>query len=254
MDRMNKTIKKWAMGLLVASVLGAIATQADGPLTSAMNLGVKTDSNGYLLTTFGAYVAADGPLTALGNIKLRTDSNGYLIVTPGASGTFTIATVNATTGYQVSGINRIAYVTSDFTTANNTNLQAITGLTWTLPVTTALVVPFRCTLFYSQATAAVSSSFGVQTDTVTPTNFQAGGSMETALGTTAYGDVTIANTTATAVVTGTPSATATVFNAYVDGLLENPSNASTTTLTIQVKTSVGADAITVKRGSFCRAF
>lgn len=157
-------------------------------------------------------------------------------------------------GYQVNGLNRIANVTGDFTTANNTNLQAIPGLTWTLPVTTALVVPFRCVLFYSQATAAVATSFGVQTDTVTPTNFQAGGSMETALGTTAYGDATIANTTATAVVTGTPSATATIFNAYVDGLLENPSNASTTTLTIQVKTSVGADAITIKRGSFCRAF
>jgi hypothetical protein len=149
---------------------------------------------------------------------------------------------------------QVVSVTGDFTTANNTNLQIITGLTWTLPANLALSVPFRCVLFYSQAGAAVSDSFGVQTDTVTPTNFQVGGSMETALGTTAYGDATISNTTATAAVTGTPSATATIFNAYVDGLLENPSNASPTTLSIQVKTSVGTDAITVKRGSFCRAF
>lgn len=179
-------------------------------------------------------------------------ANGAFNIT--TTGTAQAANVNVTSGYQVAAVASIYNVASDFTTANNTSLQTITGLSWTLPATTALVVPFRCVIFYSQATAAVSDSFGLQTDTVTPTNFQAGGSMETALGTTAYGDAAIANTTATVVVTGTPGSTGTIFNAYVDGLLENPSNASTTTVNVMVKTTVGADAITIKRGSFCRVF
>lgn len=145
------------------------------------------------------------------------------------------------------------YVTTNFTTAANTNFQLITGLAWTFPVSTALTIPFRCSLVYSQATAAVSDSLGIQDVTVAPTNGMFTGSAETALGTTAYGDlVAHASTTATAVVTFTPSATATTFNAYIDGLIEQPSNGSSSAFQIQIKTTASADAITIYRGSYCK--
>jgi len=70
-------------------------------LTAAPNLRVRTDQNGYLLTSVGAYSGVDGPLTPFGNIRLRTDSNGYLIVTTsaaGGAGTATAFTATNTTG------------------------------------------------------------------------------------------------------------------------------------------------------------
>lgn len=220
----NSAVLKFAAATVTQFAIGGIGVSGQATLL-----------NGAQTAGIGIDVATDATL------KIRTRAQtGYGTVDSGL--------------YNNYGLPQIVFVTTDFSTAANTNLQIITGLTWTLPATTAINIPFRCVIFYSQATAAVSDSFGVQTDTVTPSNFQAGGSMETALGTTAYGDATIANTTATAVVTGTPSATGTIFNAYVDGFLENPSNASPTILSVQVKTSVSGDVITVKRGSFCRAF
>lgn len=64
-------------GLL--AVLGVVAMAVDGPLTPIMNLRVRTDANGYLLSAGGAYTAPDGPLTAMANLRGRTDANGYLL-------------------------------------------------------------------------------------------------------------------------------------------------------------------------------
>lgn len=162
-------------------------------------------------------------------------------------------TVNATTGYQNSGVAQIYYTTSNFTTAANTSLQTITGLTWQLPLNTVLNVPFSCKLTYSQATAVVPISFGLQTDTLTPTNFQGMGQMETALTTVAFGDAKVTNTTATTIVTGTPSAITTIWNAYIDGFIENPSGAATN-INVMAQTSNASDLVTVYRDSWCRVF
>jgi hypothetical protein len=141
---------------------------------------------------------------------------------------------------------------SDFTTANNTNLQTITGLSWVLPANTALNVPFRCYLAFSQATAAVADSFGIQSATISPTNIFATGEIHTNTTAATYGNLpTLSTSTATAIVTATPSAITTVWNAELRGFIENPSNASANTINIMVKTATGADAVTVKRGSFC---
>ncbi len=112
-------------------------------------------------------------------------------------------------------------------------------------------MPFRCDILYSQATAAVAVSLGVQTDTVTPTYFRSWAVIGTDTTAATAGNASISNTTATSVVTGTPAATATIYSANINGYLENPSNASTTTVNIMIKTATGADAITVKQGSFC---
>jgi len=134
-------------------------------------------------------------------------------------------------------------------------LQTITGLTWTLPATTVIKVPFHCALAYSQATATAAVSFGIQSATVTPTNIFATGAIHTSATVTTNGNLpTLTSTTATAIVTGTPSAITTVWNAELFGFIENPSNASTTAINIMVKTATAGDAVTVKRGSLCRIF
>jgi hypothetical protein len=143
-------------------------------------------------------------------------------------------------------------VTSDFTTAANTALQTITGLSWALPANTAANYPFHCEIYYSQATAVVADQFGIQAATFAPTNVSAKGDIATSATATTYANVpTLNTTTATAIVTFTPSAITTIWNARLAGLIENPSNASAQTVNIMVQTSTAADAVTVKRGSYC---
>jgi hypothetical protein len=76
--------------------------------------------------------------------------------------------------------------------------------------------------------------------------------MYTAATTTNEGTLTaLASTTATAVVTATPSAITTIWYADIHGFIEQPSNASTSAFNIMVKTATSGDAVTVYRGSFC---
>lgn len=143
-------------------------------------------------------------------------------------------------------------VASDFTTANNTSLQTITGLSWTFPAVAANY-SFHCSILYSQATAAVSNQFGIQAATNSPTNIQASGIVYTSASVSTAGNIaTLATTTATPFVTFTPSATATNFVALFEGTLELPASANT--INIMVSTSAGADAITIRRGSYCQLF
>jgi hypothetical protein len=143
-----------------------------------------------------------------------------------------------------------AFVTADFTTAANTNLQNITGLAFTLPANTAENVSFNCYVRYSQATAAAAVSFGVSAS-VAPAQINASGEIYTSSSVFAAGNLQgLVTTTATAIITGTPSATATIFNANFRGMIENPSQAAST-INLMVKTATSGDAVTVKRGSYC---
>jgi hypothetical protein len=150
--------------------------------------------------------------------------------------------------------NRVA-VASDFTTANNTSLQTITGLSWSLPAVAANY-SFHCSLSYSIATATVGMQFGIQAATNNPTNIFATGTLELSLGPPfSYATGTLATlntTTATAITGGTPGATGTLYGVELNGTIENP--AVLNTINIMVDTTNGADAVTVKRGSFCYLF
>ena len=155
--------------------------------------------------------------------------------------------------YQVAEVPSFTWVTSDFTTAASTALQNITGLPVTIPANTALSMPFSCHLLWSQATAAVVVSLGIQDVTISPTNITAKGEMYTSASVTASGNlVGLNSTTATAIVSGTPSATGTVWNADLSGFIEAPSNASSSAIQIMVSTATAGDAVTIKRGSWCR--
>jgi len=145
-------------------------------------------------------------------------------------------------------------VASNFTTANNTNLQTITGLVFNVPG--GQNYSFHCALSYSQATANVAVAFGIQSATTSPTNIFANGTEQITVGppaTFVTGILpTLTTTTATSIVSGTPGATATNYTAQLDGTIELPSGADA--INIMVSTAAGADAVTVLRGSYCQLF
>jgi hypothetical protein len=199
-------------------------------------------------------LALGGALSVGGGANLTTTNQtgtGNLVLATAP----TVANINETGTPQTNGTNRLFNVASDFVTAANTNLQTITGLSWTLAANTAQNVPFSCHLAYSQGTAVAGVSFGIQAATVSPTNIFATGAMYTSA-TASTGGVlaTLSNTTATAIVTATPGATGTMYVADFDGLIENPSSGSANVINLMVKTATAADAVTVKRGSYCRLY
>lgn len=164
-----------------------------------------------------------------------------------------IITVNGSAGpiFHVTN-NAVRVGTSDFTTAANTNLQTITGLSWTTPAVSGNY-SFACDIMYSQATGNAAVAFGIQAATNSPTNINATGTMQT--NTTAFtgGSLNGLNTTtATAIVSATPAATATIFNAHLGGSIEMSALANT--FNIMVSTATSGDAVTVKRGSTCELF
>lgn len=170
----------------------------------------------------------------------------------------TVPTTNTTggatvTGYLHSSLNTVQ-LASDFTSAVNTNLQTIGVLTWNLDAS-AKKYSFHCSLMYSQATAAVAMQFGIQAATVNPTDISAKGRVDTSTSAQTSGVLSnLATTTATSIVTFTPSATATVFGADLDGSIDNPANNQGQVVNIMVQTSNSADLPTVKRGSYCTLY
>lgn len=154
-------------------------------------------------------------------------------------------------GYTALAANKF-FVTTNFTTANNTSLQAITGLVFNLSPT-AGNYQFSCHGAYSQATAAVAVAFGIQAATIGATNIFATGKQQIAAATAPAPQTlaTLATTTATNITTGTPGVTATNYTFDLDGTIEEPANDAGNVINIMVSTATGADAVTVLRGSYC---
>lgn len=119
-------IRRWMLAAtvgLIGLLLGAgitVSWATDGPLTSALNLGVRVNENGHLMITTGSIGATDGPLTNFGNVALRTDENGYLITAVGSQ-TKQSATVNGATTFALTS----SYVVLACTDAETIN--TITG-------------------------------------------------------------------------------------------------------------------------------
>lgn len=145
-------------------------------------------------------------------------------------------------------------VASNFTTANNTSLQTITGLVWNLYNTAALNVSFACDLAYSQGTANAAVAFGIQAASNNPNNIFATGTQQITVGppaTYVSGTLpTLATTTATNIVSGTPGATATNYTVHLGGTIELAAQ-TYDVINIMVSTATGTDPVTVLRGSAC---
>ena len=155
---------------------------------------------------------------------------------------------------QIAEIPNYSAVATDFTTSGvGTALEPITGLSMTVPASTALVVPFSCKIIYSQAVGNAAVAIGVQSVTVSPNNITAEGILYTDATASTEGSLaTLASTTATAVVSASPAATATNYIALLSGLLDAPSNASSSVFRILVSTATAADLVTIRKGSYCR--
>lgn len=144
------------------------------------------------------------------------------------------------------------FVTSDFTTAANTSLQTITGLSLTMPASKAVAMRFHCSLNWTQATSTAAVAFGIQGATTAPTNINANATSFSSTTAETTGTLNgLATTTATPIVSVAPSAITTIWKAEMDGVVEAPSNASPTVVNWMVSTATSGDAVTIKRGSAC---
>ena len=241
------------LGALRGNGAGGVSQAACADLSNAA-ASCSTDTTNASNITTGTLSTARLTGTGAGLVVLATSPT---IITPTISGALGGA---ATSSGAVQMSNNVFRVISDFTTASNTGLQTITGLTWTLAANTAQNVNFHCAGAYSVATAVVKPSFGIQAATVAPTNIFAVGHVQTSAAATMVQTEsvlpTLSSTTATAVVTANSSvaALATNYVWWMDGMIENPSNASTNVINIMVSTPTAADAITVKRGSYCSIY
>ena len=159
-----------------------------------------------------------------------------------------------TSGNAASLNNNYVILTADFTSASSTtSLQAITGLSWTMPANTAQNMPFYCNILFSDA-SAISVAFGIQDVTVAPTRIDAFGNMNTSATTTTAGSlVDLTTTTATTIVSHAASA-AFVGNVILSGVIQQPSNASSSAIDIMVSQATAADVVTVRAGSYCRVW
>jgi hypothetical protein len=146
------------------------------------------------------------------------------------------------------------YLSADFTSANASGLQAITGLGCAIPVMSSVSLPtsFNCPIMYSQATASAGDQFGVNYSG-TITNFNAWGNVATNTGAatpfTTGTALAIASNTPTSVVTFTPGSTG-LYIANINGTVEAANSSGT--LQLYVTNGTAANVIVVKRSSYCQ--
>jgi hypothetical protein len=163
---------------------------------------------------------------------------------PTVSGYFT--TSNCATGK--------VFLNNDFTSANASGLQAITGLNCVLPGTgLAINSSFTCSIMYSQATNVAGDQFGVGY-TGGVTNFNAWANVATNTGAatpfTTAAVTGIVSNTPTSVVTFQPGNTG-LNVADIHGTIESANNG---TFQLYVTNGTAADVIVVKRSSYCQFF
>jgi hypothetical protein len=123
-----------------------------------------------------------------------------------------------------------------------------------MPVSKAVVVKYDCIIYFDQATTAVVDEIGVGITGTAPTYSNHRGVVwSNASGAwTATGVLSdLASTTPTSVVSFTPSAITTIWNAELSGTIEQPSNATPGVFGVYVYTTTGTDNLIVKRDSAC---
>jgi hypothetical protein len=220
---------------------------AGGAIAGAYGIRMLPGSNGYI----GLHLSSNPMLVASGSgafeIFPSTGLTGnFNIFWPATQGT--MATSACPSGAKV-------FLSSDFTSANASGLQAITGLSCVFPALNAVGVPtsFECSLAYSQATNVASDQFGLGF-TGTITNFNAWAMVATNTGAaTPFTTATvtgIASNTPTSVVTFQPGNTG-LNVAKINGTVEY---SSAGTFQVYVTNGTAADVIVVKRSSFCQFF
>lgn len=235
------------------------------------HIGIQIDdqTNGGALALGSAYAIriGTGNATPSGTIDfganpifVESTGSGFISLgaPTGAIGTV-VARWPAVSGYiaEVPCSSVKVFLNSDFTSANASGLQAITGLSCLIATGVggvALNSTFQCNIMYSQATNVASDQFGVGY-TGSVTNFNAWGNVATNTGAatpfTSGTATAIASNTPTAVVTFQPGNTG-LNIAQITGTIEPTGGAGT--FQLYVTNGTAADVIVVKRDSYCQFF
>jgi len=231
----------------ITGATGATATGLTGATGATGATGPAPSGTGAVRVNSGVIAVAE-----LSGDATTSGSNAVTVVSTHL-GTTALGG-NMTSGNAASLDNNYVILTADFTSANSTvNLQAITGLSWTMPANTAQNMPFYCNIMFSDANA-IAVAFGIQDVTVAPTRIDAFGNMSTAAANTTAGSlVGLATTTATNIVSHAAGA-GFVGNVILSGVIQQPSNASSSAIDIMVSQATAADVVTVRAGSYCRVW
>lgn len=239
------------------SVVTNSSVSASGNVTAGATAGLTFSGRS------GIFSNADGSIELLNNAatgftallfggttanQVSLSPNGTILTTKLANG--------SAGGFFLNGATK--RVASNFATSGvGTALETITGLSWTVPATGTVVFSFNCDLSYSQATGATVVAFGIEAATAAPTNIYATGIQQITVGppaTLVTGTLaTLASTTATNIVSGTPGATATNYTVHLAGTIENAATTANT-FNIKVSTATAANLVTVLRGSQCAVY
>lgn len=232
-------------------------------VTFASSIAATSVKSSTLQDTNGnVFLASSATASAVDSVTITNAATATVpIVAIASSGTDTNVTVQVsgkgtglvTHGSIIDTPNNLVRLDNAFTDANASGLQNITGLSWTLPANIAVIWPFHCRLVVNQNTAAVVDTIGIQDVTIAPTYIQATGVAETALTVSAYGDlgVGLTTTTATGIISFTPGAIGTNLTVLIDGIINQPSNASSSVIQMMVQQATAADTIIFQKGSFC---
>lgn len=139
-------------GLIAVGAAGVVWA-VDGPLTPLMQLRTRTDANGYLMASGGAYGGADGPLTTLANLRGRTDANGYLrVALNGGDAGVTVGSATGLTVNNAAAVQDVVYKATIATTAFvcaattcDVTIATLPATTWLKNVTAQITTTFACT-------------------------------------------------------------------------------------------------------------
>lgn len=229
-----------------AANMPLLGNGAANPVFSAIGYPTTITASGCLVFASSTTQLACGNLIAA-NKLVRSGGAG---VNPNAGTITDGGTANLTSDTNVfQGANTVRLLANSSAITTTTPGTAV--LTFSvLPVSTNL--SFTCHILYNQQTAAAAGTgFAIQGATNAPTRLDAWANMFTSqAGAQVEGAVqNLTTTTATALVSGTPSAITTVFPADIYGTIQN--GASTSTLTLLAFTGNAADSITIQAGSYC---
>jgi hypothetical protein len=222
--------------------------------TAASTIGLDTTNNNvhFWSNSADSINVVEAAALAANTIPKQTDATHGLLAASLAIDDGVTLKYTGTGGITTASNNAI--LLSDFTDANASGLQAITGLSFTLVANTAQNRHVDCNIMWSQATN-VADTFGIQDVSLAPTMIDAYGTMSVAgpaavISNEQYGVLTnLTTTTATGIVTATPTV-ATVNYADLHITVQQPSGVSSV-LQIMVQQATAADVIVVKAGSSC---
>jgi hypothetical protein len=224
-----------------------IGQAAADPIWSTIAYPTSVTSGG-LCYGSAASVISCSPLIAA-NAILKAGGAG---AAPLASGMSDTGTVTVTTEIFKSGNTQL--LTADASGITATTPGTIVFTWGALPANRNY--PFHCEIIYSQSTAAVAGDgIAVQGATNAPTRLDAWGKIDvTDPASTNYTGsagslLNLNTTTATSVVTATPGASGTVYQATLSGLIQVGASAST--FNVLMFTGNVSDAVVPKAGSFC---